>query len=163
MTRIGLISDTHGTLDNGVFKIFDSVDLVLHAGDIGNMDILTALNAIAPVTAVYGNCDSWEIRQRTREWAELHYENFILRLKHIPNKKFQTLSHPGPSLVIYGHLHSPGLERRGQAWIINPGSATQPRNDDGKRTVGLLTLDKGDAEIHIVALEDGQSIIRQKL
>jgi uncharacterized protein len=163
MTRIGLISDTHGKLDNRVFNVFDSVDLILHAGDIGHPDILTSLNVIAPVTAVYGNCDAWEIRRQTREWAELYYENHIIRIRHIPNKKFQAHSHPGPAIVIHGHIHRPALERRGKTWIINPGSATQPRNDDGRRTAGLLTLNKEDAEINIVALEDGRPIIHQKL
>ncbi|TFG45856.1 MAG: metallophosphoesterase, partial [Gemmatimonadales bacterium] len=55
--RLGIISDTHGLLRPEVFEVFREVDHILHAGDIGPLDILTELEAIAPVTAVFGNTD----------------------------------------------------------------------------------------------------------
>ena len=55
--RIGVISDTHGKLRSTVFDAFEGVDLILHAGDIGGLDIITELEAIAPVQAVHGNTD----------------------------------------------------------------------------------------------------------
>jgi putative phosphoesterase len=57
--RIGLISDTHGRLDSRVVEIFEGVDRILHAGDIGGEEILAELGAVAPVTAVLGNTDAF--------------------------------------------------------------------------------------------------------
>src|SRR5690606_23566081 len=59
--RVGLISDTHGRLRPEVFDIFAGVDRIVHAGDVGDRDILIELAAIAPVTAVWGNVD-YELR-----------------------------------------------------------------------------------------------------
>ncbi|MGH7505824.1 MAG: metallophosphoesterase family protein, partial [Longimicrobiales bacterium] len=53
--RIGVISDTHGMLRPAVLDHFSDVSHILHAGDIGDPDILIALEAVAPVTAVWGN------------------------------------------------------------------------------------------------------------
>ena len=55
--RLGIIADTHGLLRPEVFDVFGEVDHILHAGDIGSLDLLRELEAIAPVTAVYGNTD----------------------------------------------------------------------------------------------------------
>ncbi|MEO8637124.1 MAG: metallophosphoesterase family protein, partial [Gemmatimonadales bacterium] len=62
--RLGIIADTHGLLRPEVFEVFREVDLILHAGDIGPAALLTELEAIAPVTAVYGNTDGWDLRGR---------------------------------------------------------------------------------------------------
>ena len=62
--RLGIISDTHGLLRPEVFDIFAEVDHILHAGDVGPLDILTELEALAPVSAVYGNTDDMEVRSR---------------------------------------------------------------------------------------------------
>jgi putative phosphoesterase len=69
--KIGIISDTHGLLRPQVFDVFQGVEHILHAGDIGNLDIITELEAIAPVTAVWGNADGWEVRGRVPEVAEV--------------------------------------------------------------------------------------------
>jgi len=53
--RLGIISDTHGKLPPEVFEVFEAVDHIFHAGDVGSENILTDLEALAPVTAVYGN------------------------------------------------------------------------------------------------------------
>src|SRR5512142_2670996 len=62
-TRIGLISDTHGKLRPEVFAAFEGVLRILHAGDVGTRDVLVELEAIAPVTAVFGNTDHGELRR----------------------------------------------------------------------------------------------------
>ena len=56
--RLGIISDTHGMLRPEVFEVFKEVDRIIHAGDIGSLDLLTELEAIAPVLAVYGGTDT---------------------------------------------------------------------------------------------------------
>jgi len=60
--RLGVIADTHGLLRPEVFQAFAKVDHILHAGDVGPPDLLTELEALAPVTAVYGNTDGMELR-----------------------------------------------------------------------------------------------------
>ena len=62
--RLGVIADTHGLLRPEVFEVFAGVDHILHAGDIGPLDILTELEAIAPVTAVFGNTDGFDVRAK---------------------------------------------------------------------------------------------------
>lgn len=63
MTRIGLLSDTHGFLDDRLLDFFQGVDEVWHAGDIGSMDVLEKLKAFKPTRAVYGNADGYDIRR----------------------------------------------------------------------------------------------------
>ncbi|HEV8598014.1 MAG TPA: metallophosphoesterase family protein, partial [Gemmatimonadales bacterium] len=65
--RLGIIADTHGLLRPEVFEVFKHVDRILHAGDVGDLDILTELEAIAPVTAVWGNTDGLALRGRLPE------------------------------------------------------------------------------------------------
>jgi len=67
--RLGVISDTHGLLRPEVFEVFKEVDHILHAGDVGKPEILIELEAIAPVTAVYGNVDPPELRSRLPQVA----------------------------------------------------------------------------------------------
>ncbi|MGD8699378.1 MAG: metallophosphoesterase family protein, partial [Gemmatimonadales bacterium] len=68
---IGLISDTHGLLRNEVYRVFEHVDAIVHAGDVGDPSILTELEVIAPVHAVFGNVDGLDLRERARETVEL--------------------------------------------------------------------------------------------
>ena len=67
--RLGVISDTHGLLRREVFDVFREVDHIFHAGDIGSLSLLTELEALAPVTAVYGNTDDWDVRARVPKVA----------------------------------------------------------------------------------------------
>ena len=62
--RLGVISDTHGMLRPQVFEVFREVDHILHGGDIGAWELIVELQALAPVTAVYGNTDGFDIRSR---------------------------------------------------------------------------------------------------
>ena len=59
--RIGILSDTHGSLPHEVFNIFNGIDYIFHAGDIGDISIIRDLEALCPVFAIYGNIDSWPI------------------------------------------------------------------------------------------------------
>jgi predicted phosphodiesterase len=63
MTRIGLISDTHGFLDDAVFKHFENCDEIWHAGDFGNIELADKLAAFKPLKGVYGNIDDKDVRQ----------------------------------------------------------------------------------------------------
>ena len=70
MTRIGLLSDTHGYWDERYLKYFDSCNEIWHAGDIGSLEIAERLAAFRPLRAVYGNIDGQDIRVRYPETAQ---------------------------------------------------------------------------------------------
>ena len=71
--RIGLIADTHGLLRNEVYAVFEGVDEIIHAGDVGDPSILGELEIIAPVQAVFGNVDGWDVREAAVEALELEH------------------------------------------------------------------------------------------
>src|SRR5690606_4805074 len=113
--RLGVISDTHGLLRPEVFHAFEEVDHIIHAGDVGPIDIITELEAIAPVTAVYGNTDDGEIRSRLPRVAEVEFDGFRIVVTHgdqygrgVPNEKFHA-SFPDADILIHGHTHLPML------------------------------------------------------
>ena len=83
MKRIGLISDTHGFLDESVFKHFEQCDEVWHAGDFGNMELMEALQKFRPLRGVYGNIDGQEIRSVFPEVNIFNCEGVKVMMKHI--------------------------------------------------------------------------------
>jgi hypothetical protein len=80
--RVGVISDTHGMLRPDVLKYFADVGHILHAGDIGDEDLLIALEAVAPVTAVWGNTDGLALRHRIPEIATVVLERRTIAVVH---------------------------------------------------------------------------------
>jgi putative phosphoesterase len=120
---IGVISDTHGLLRPQALEALRGVELIIHAGDIGGPEILTALEGIAPVFPVRGNTDrgGWAgqlPRTRVVEVGESHlyvlHELFTLDLDPAA---------AGLAAVIFGHSHSPHQELRNGVLFLNPGSA----------------------------------------
>lgn len=83
MTRIGLLSDTHGLLDKRVLEHFKDVDEIWHAGDIGSEDVLRRLREFKPTRAVYGNMDSGEVRYSLSEFYRFRVEEVNVLLTHI--------------------------------------------------------------------------------
>ena len=81
--KIGIISDTHGYVHPKLFEFFKPCDEIWHAGDIGREEVLDELNLIAPVRAVYGNCDDWDIRSRTTESLVFPCEQHKVAMMHI--------------------------------------------------------------------------------
>ena len=80
--RLGVISDTHGLLRPEVFDVFREVDHILHGGDVGPPEILLELGALAPVTAVYGNTDGWDIRSQLPQVATVELDGFEIVVTH---------------------------------------------------------------------------------
>ena len=154
--RIGLISDTHGTLRNEVFDHFDGVAHILHAGDIGDPDILTALSAVAPVSAVWGNTDGIELRLYVNETVTLEAAGRTILLVHghrlgSPTPAGLDQAHPGPDIIVFGHTHRPAFERIGSRLFINPGSAGQPRFGL-KPSIAVLTLEDRTEDFRIIMI-----------
>ena len=146
--RLGVLSDTHGLLRPEVFEIFKAVDHILHAGDVGDDQILIELAAVAPVTAVYGNVDPPEIRARLPRVATLELDGFAIVVTH-----GDQLGHPTPAklheafpraeIIVYGHTHEPLLELVDRTvTLMNPGGAGQPRFGT-RPSVGILELEAG--------------------
>ena len=110
--RVGVISDTHGLLRPEVFDVFEHVDHILHAGDVGKPEILIELEAIAPVTAVYGNVDGPELRARLTQVAEVELDGFAVVVTHgdqfgHPTPEALHAAFPKAEIIVYGHTHKP--------------------------------------------------------
>ncbi|MFP4622614.1 MAG: metallophosphoesterase family protein [Gemmatimonadota bacterium] len=141
--RIGLISDTHGRLRTEVFELFEGVDRILHAGDIGPLDLLVELQAVAPVTAVYGNTDRFDVRGSVDEVAEVELAGRRVVVLHghqlgSPTPDGLRARHPEADIIVYGHTHRPLVDDNG-ILVVNPGSAGAPRFGIPP-SVGILEL-----------------------
>lgn len=152
--RIGLISDTHGQLRAAVHEAFAGVSMILHAGDVCGDEILDELALIAPVQAVYGNCDApWDAR--LTEHLDLTVAGVRIHVQH-----GHELGRPGAAKVaaaydadvcIYGHTHKQLIERVDGRLIVNPGAAG-PRRFDLLPSVAILTIADGLASAELIAL-----------
>ncbi|MBK6422119.1 MAG: metallophosphoesterase family protein [Gemmatimonadetes bacterium] len=146
--RLGIIADTHGLLRPEVFEVFAEVDLILHAGDIGPLDLLTELEALAPVLAVYGNCDGWDVRQRIPQVVERRIEGLDFVVTHgdqlgSPAPESLHRLWPEADVIIYGHTHRPLLTTVDLVrTVMNPGGAG-PRRFDLPASVGIMELEAG--------------------
>jgi putative phosphoesterase len=155
--RIGIISDTHGLLRAQVFELFAGVEHILHAGDVGDPDILIALETIAPVTAVWGNVDGRELRGRIPEIARLELGGVAVVVLHgmqlgSPTPDKAAVAHPDAGLVVFGHSHRPQVKQVGPVLAVNPGSAG-PRRFKDPVTVALAELQDGRASTRLVELD----------
>lgn len=112
MTKIGLISDTHGYLDPKIYDWFKDVDEIWHAGDIGDESVLDELETFKPTKAVFGNIDNWQIRSRTTEFLEFKCEKMKVLITHIGGypKRYapgiaKIIEESKPDIFICGHSH----------------------------------------------------------
>jgi len=126
--RVGIISDTHGLLRPEVFEHFAGVEHILHAGDVGPADLLVELEAIAPVTAVWGNTDGFDVRTRLPEIARVTLGGVEIVVVHgqqfgSPTPERVAPAFPGAGLVVFGHSHKPVIQQVGKTLAVNPGSA----------------------------------------
>ena len=145
--RLGVISDTHGLLRAEVLEVFERVDHILHCGDVGKWDVIIELQALAPVTAVYGNVDGPEI-QRLPKVAEVELDGFRIVVTHgdqlgspTPAKLHEAF--PAAEIILYGHTHKPLLELVDKTvTVMNPGGAGAPRFGL-LPSVGILELEPG--------------------
>jgi putative phosphoesterase len=133
---VGVISDTHGHLRAEVAEAFAGVDLIIHAGDIGNHEVLEALRAIAPVYAVRGNMDGgWAHGLPATEVVEIG--EVLIYVLHDAYLLNLDPAAAGFVAVINGHTHKATVENRKGVLFLNPGSAS-PYSSSG--TVALLRI-----------------------
>lgn len=131
MTRIGLISDTHGYLDEAVFTHFAACDEVWHAGDFGP-GVAAPLQAFKPLRGIYGNIDDRSIRYAFPETLRWQCEEVSVLLTHIggyPGKYVpevrKQLAQTPTQLFICGHSHILKImfDAKYQCLHMNPGAA----------------------------------------
>ena len=134
--KIGIISDTHGVLPNEIFNVFQGVDQIIHAGDIGSEALLIELETIAPVLAVFGNMDGFRLRKHINERLDFRMYGFNFIVTHFPG---EFAPDHEPVVRIHGHTHKPKIVKKNNSFMINPGSASQPRGVV-ERSVALLTI-----------------------
>jgi uncharacterized protein len=153
--RVGLISDTHNMLRPQVFDAFNGVDLILHAGDVGDDDILDELEAIAPVYAVRGNTDRFD-NPRLPESRELVI-NGALRIHvshgHEVGAKPITLvaAYGDANLIVYGHTHRELITDVDGVLVVNPGAAGA-RRFDLMPCVAIMTIVGGKPSVELIRL-----------
>jgi uncharacterized protein len=146
--RLGVISDTHGLLRPEVFDAFEGVDHILHAGDVGNPAILGDLEALAPLTAVYGNTDGAELRRMLPQVAMLELDGFDIVVTHgdqlgSPTPEALHSAFPEAQIIVYGHTHRPLLTIVDVVvTVMNPGGAGA-RRFKLPPSVGILELEAG--------------------
>lgn len=150
MTRIGILSDTHGLLRPEAVAFLRGADRVIHAGDICDPAILEALAAMAPLTAVRGNCDrgSWAAGLGELAFLEVGGVRILVvhdltGLQRVP---------PGVRVVVSGHSHQPRVEEREGVLFVNPGSAG-PRRFRLPVAAGELCFEEGRVSARTVELE----------
>ncbi|RYU92159.1 metallophosphoesterase [Mucilaginibacter terrigena] len=154
MVRIGLISDTHGYLDDAVFKHFENCDEIWHAGDFGNIELADKLAAFKPLKGVYGNIDGQDVRKVYPEHLRFMCENVDVWMTHIggypdryaPNVKREIYTKP-PGLFISGHSHILKViyDKKINCLHLNPGAAGK---QGWHKVQTLLRFSITDEKIH---------------
>lgn len=151
MTRIGILSDTHGYWDDRYLKHFEMCDEIWHAGDIGSLEVIQKLAVFKPVRAVYGNIDGGDIRRIYPETNRFMVDGTDVLIKHIggypgnydPSIRAKLFVRP-PQLFISGHSHilKVKFDKTLNLLHINPGAAGK-YGWHKTRTLVRLAIDNG--------------------
>jgi putative phosphoesterase len=156
-TIIGVVSDTHSTLHPRVLDALRgaAVDRILHAGDVGDYSVLSALSAVAPVLAVRGNVDRSGPVGDLPVDVRLDVDGANVYMTHIggvPGLWLPRLPMPRPDVAICGHSHMPLVERMGGVLFVNPGAAGTTRRFGRAQTLAILRVNNGQAEAEIIEI-----------
>ncbi|MGE5494115.1 MAG: metallophosphoesterase family protein [Burkholderiales bacterium] len=138
---IGVLSDTHmprkaAKLPGAVLRAFERADTIIHAGDISDISVLRALEALAPVIAVAGNTDPPELKELLGKQKLITLDGFIVGIVHGDGKGGSTadraaraFEHEHTDIIIFGHSHMPFLGIHLGKLLFNPGSPTDKRRN----------------------------------
>jgi putative phosphoesterase len=121
--RLGLISDTHGVLRAEALTALGGCDLIIHAGDVGDFQILERLRTVAPVVAIRGNIDKGVWASELPETAVVEAGGALIYAVHDVKQMDVDPAAAGFDIVISGHSHKPGQFERLGVLYVNPGSA----------------------------------------
>ncbi|MDE8701449.1 metallophosphoesterase family protein [Adlercreutzia equolifaciens] len=154
MTRIGILSDTHGSLDPKAYAALADCDAIIHAGDICGPAILRELETLAPVTAVLGNNDFDEYGSAVSHFAHPVIDGVRFLVGHKPGDVRISFSgsaalapgDPLPDVIVHGHTHVPrlvaGPDARPASILLCPGAVYRPRSEYG-RTLAKMDVENG--------------------
>jgi len=150
--NVGVISDTHGLLRDEIKSRLSDRDLIIHAGDIGDPAVLTELRQLAEVVAVRGNVDggAWAKELAWEEYVDV--DDWRICIVHDLGTLSVDPAGAGLDVVIHGHSHRPGIERRGGILYLNPGSAG-PKRFRLPVAMALVAIEPGAFSPEIITVE----------
>jgi uncharacterized protein len=140
ISRIGIISDTHGVVHPALAEVFANVDHIVHAGDIGGAHVLDALRALAPLTSVDGNNDDAtgeEIERVKLGTLRMLVTHILPRPHQLAPRVVDALREERTDVVVFGHSHLPHNEIVNGVRYFNPASSG-PRRFSYPVSVGLF-------------------------
>jgi putative phosphoesterase len=163
MTKIGLLSDTHGYWDEKYLQYFENCDEIWHAGDFGSVEVADKLAAFRPLRGVYGNVDGQDIRKRFPQVNRFTIDGAEALMKHIggypgnydPSIRGSLMAHP-PQLFISGHSHilKVKYDKTLNLLHINPGAAGF-YGFHNVRTLVRFAIDNGGfKDLEVIELAD---------
>jgi putative phosphoesterase len=156
---IGLISDTHGLLRDQALEALRGSELIIHAGDVGKPEILSALEELAPVIAVKGNIDTGAWASKLPATAMVEAGPATIYVLHDVQELDLDPVAAGIQIIVSGHSHKPGRSEKSGVLYINPGAAG-PRRFRLPVTVARLDLTATPWEVTFVDLLQGQAFTR---
>ncbi|MDZ7374205.1 MAG: YfcE family phosphodiesterase [candidate division KSB1 bacterium] len=152
MGKIGLLSDTHGSLHPRVYDLFEGVELILHAGDVESSTVLSDLEVLAPVLAVRGNMDRSLTLLALPTFRLVHWAGraiaLVHNLEHLPEELARrSLQDEAIDVVVFGHTHVARSWWEGKRLYVNPGAA---KAGSQRASVAVLWVDEHEvrAEHH---------------
>jgi putative phosphoesterase len=161
MSRIGLISDTHGLLRPEATTFLAGSDHIVHAGDIGDARVLAELAALAPLTAVRGNNDRGAWADALAETERLAIGGVVLHVLHDLSQLDIDPVGAGVRVVVSGHSHLPVVDERDGVLYVNPGSAG-PRRFKLPVSVAELSVDGARVSARLVELPVAAAAIAKR-
>ncbi|HUQ31931.1 MAG TPA: metallophosphoesterase family protein [Pyrinomonadaceae bacterium] len=156
-TLIGVISDTHSKLDEQVLELFTGVKHIIHAGDIGDEELIWQLEELAPVIAVRGNIDADTMCYPNERLAIIQERTFFIRHQFATVEKMSAaqqrlIEQRMPDVVVFGHSHQSYIGNWRGTLLFNPGSAG-PKRFSLPRSVGMIELYEDRIAPRIITLE----------
>lgn len=156
MTRVAVISDTHvprgaRRLPEACLAELRAADAILHAGDVTSVAVYEELGALGPpLYAVAGNIDEPALQALLPEERVVELDGVRIGMRHIARSPEALLARfRGCAAVVFGHSHLPVVERRGETWLLNPGSPTERRRSPFHSMI-RLELEAGEVRPELV-------------
>lgn len=136
---VGVISDTHGLLRPEALEALAGSELILHAGDVGDPEILRRLEEMAPVVAIRGNVDRGDVARSLPDTQVVEVGGRLIYILHDVEALDLAPEAAGISMVIFGHSHMPEIREKEGVQYFNPGSAG-PKRFSNPVSVGRLRI-----------------------